>query len=114
MLVSSGIKLWKLTLWLIFFINPFVDAITGYLVLSGKITQGGLGSPSQLFRLFLSALMLIQIRRHAHLTYVLLFIFYLVALELFNFLFHSDISGLSIGITYSYKTAFGLLMYYII
>lgn len=114
MFVSPSLKLWKLTLWLIFFINPFVDAITGYLVLSGKIAQGGLGSPSQLFRLFLSVLMLIQIRRSSHLVYVLLFVLYLVALELFNFLFHEDVWGLSVGVTYSYKTAFGLLMYYAI
>lgn len=114
MFVFSKTEVWKLTLWLIFFINPLVDAITGYLVLSGTIAQGGLGSPSQLFRLFLSVLMLIQIRQPTHLIYVLLFIFYLVALELFNFLFHGDVSGLSVGITYSYKTAFGLLMYYVI
>lgn len=114
MLISSKIEIWKLTLWLIFFINPFIDAVTGYLVLSGKIAQGGLGSPSQLLRLFLSALMLVQIYRRKHLMSVLLFIVYLISLEVFNFLFYQDASGLSVGITYSYKTAFGLLMYYVL
>lgn len=106
--------LWLLTLWLIFFINPFVDAITGYIVMSDSSEVGGIGSPSQMFRLLLSGLMLVQIHNSRHLIFILLFVFYLIVLELFNFIFHTDLMGLAIGITYSYKLAFGILMYFVI
>ena len=91
--------LWLLTLWLIFFINPFVDAITGYIVMSDSSEVGGIGSPSQMFRLLLSGLMLVQIHNSRYLIFILLFVFYLVVLELFNFIFHTDLMGLAIGIT---------------
>lgn len=113
-LPSGKIKLWDLTICLIFFINPFVDAITGFIVLSDESAVGGLGSPSQLFRLLLSVLMIIQIRKRSHLMTVLLFIIYLICLELFNFAFHADPTGLIVGVTYSYKTVFGLLMYFML
>lgn len=110
----NKIALWQLTIWLIFFINPFIDAITGFIVLSDEQAVGGLGSPSQLFRLGLSVLMMVQIHNRSHILSVLLFIIYLICLELFNFIFHNDIGGLAVGITYSYKTAFGLLMYFVL
>ena len=106
--------LWWMTVGLIFFVNPFVDALTGLIVLSDESEVGGLGSPSQLFRLLLSVVMLFQIKRRGHLVATLLFIIYLICLELFNFLFHNDVAGLLVGITYSYKTAFGLLMYFVL
>lgn len=112
--LRTRIPLWELTLWLIFLVNPFIDAITGYLVLSGATDVGGLGSPSQLFRLLLSVVMIVQIRRKSQLTAVVAFILYLICLECFNFSFHGDPFGLATGVTYSYKMAFGLLMYFVI
>lgn len=99
-------------LFLFFYVNPFIDAITGYLVLSGIVAQGGLGSPSQLFRFIISIVLLLSLKDRKHLFFIYSFIIYIIAVELLNFLFHLDQDGFIVSLAYSYKLVFGFLLYF--
>lgn len=95
---------------LIFLINPIVDAITGYLTLYGKLAVQGIGSPSQLFRFVLIFLLLKELRGKS-IKIVILLSIYIIGLEIFNFLYHQNISGLFVGITYVSKIIFATCLF---
>lgn len=50
------------TLFLIFLLNPFADALTGYIVGKGIMSENAAFSPSQIFRLFLTVILFVQLK----------------------------------------------------
>lgn len=107
----ATISIPSLTLWLIFIVSPYVDAITGYLVNSGMLTAGGIGSPSQLFRFMLTAFMLIQIRQVKHWKILLFMLLWIMGVEALNLINHTTLSWLILGAVYAYKLVFGVIAY---
>lgn len=107
-----SIRLSELSLWLIFLINPFVDALTGYMVNSGILEEGGFGTPSQLYRFLTTLVILVQIRNKKSWLYIACFVYYFLSVELFSFSLHTNVSFLVIGIVYAYKMLFGLILYF--
>lgn len=103
-----------LTLFLIFLLNPFADALTGYLVGTGLMSENAAFSPSQIFRLFLTVILFVQLGHSKDFYFFLVTVFYLLIIELVSFLFHQYPPGLLTGIISSYKLSFCLLLYLII
>lgn len=110
------VKLRKSTiaLFLIFYLNPFFDALTGYFVGNGLMSENALFSPSQLFRLFLTVFLLLFLIKEKRIQLFVYPLFYLIILELFAFLFHMYPKGLMSGLVSSYKLSFCILLYLLI
>ncbi len=107
-----SISLSKSYLILLFYIAPFVDAISGYLILSGIIPEGGVGSPSQVFRLLLLLLMtIISMREKQFFRIIVFLIAYLVLIEFSFFMFHLSIYGYIIGLIYGNKLVYLTLVF---
>ena len=106
------ISIYKIYLILIFYIAPFIDAFSGYLILSGIISEGGVGSPSQLFRLFLIFISIYIISKNKRLFYFSLFsIFYCILLEYIVFQLHLSFFGFIVGFVYDSKILYLLLIF---
>lgn len=91
----------------IFYLAPFIDAFSGYLVLNGIILEGSAGSPSQVFRLLVAVLMLFFLINNNALSYpIVFFVLYIIIVEIFFFVFHQDILGLVIGFIYGSKIVY--------
>ena len=103
-----------LTIGLIFFVNPFVDALTGFLVLGGRMSEGALGTPSQIFRMILSIIMLFQLKSTRQLYFYLCIVLSLIIIENFAFIHHLQPMGFVSGCISSYKISFSFLFYFIL
>lgn len=101
------------TLWLLFILMPFVDAATGYLINKEILAAGSVGSPSQLFRFILTALLIIQIRKPLYLYVCMIMIVWIMIVESINLSLHSRLEWFLIGGVYSYKLVFGLIVYFV-
>jgi len=102
----------KTYLILLFYISPFIDALSGYLILSKILPEGGVGSPSQLFRLFLiilSILILLKNKKYFHISMIL--IVYIIFMEFVFFYIHGNVFGYIIGLVYGSKLIYLLLIY---
>ena len=106
------ISISKTYLILLFYIAPFIDALSGYLVLSKIIMEGGAGSPSQLFRLLimLIALILLLEDKKKFLT-IVLFVGYVITIEFSFFMIHQNLYGYIIGLVYGNKLVYLLLIF---
>ena len=102
------------TLFLIFLLNPFADALTGYLVGKGMMSENAAFSPSQIFRLFLTMILFVQLKYKQKFYFFLVTVFYLLIIEIVSFLLHQYPPGLLNGIISSYKLSFCLLFYLVI
>ena len=99
------------TLISIFYISPFFDAITGFLIGKGVFSTNSPFSPSQLFRFTITLVMLCQLSgKQLIISSVILL--GLIAVELFAFINYTYIGGLLSGIIASYKITFILILYY--
>lgn len=112
-LVPTRINMAFLTLWAIFILMPFIDALTGYMINRDILTIGSVGSPSQLFRLLLTALLVVQIRKPLHIYISAIMIIWIMMVELINLPIHNRLDWILIGVVYSYKLAFGLIIYFV-
>lgn len=101
------------TLWFLFILMPFVDAATGYLINKEFLAAGSVGSPSQLFRFILTALLIIQIRKPVHLYVCMVMILWIMIVESINLPLHTRLDWFLIGGVYSYKLVFGLIVYFV-
>lgn len=101
------------TLWVIFVMMPFVDALTGYMINKNLLTIGSVGSPSQLFRFLLTLLLILQIRKPIYIYMSVIMIAWILAVECMNLSFHNRLDWLVVGAVYSYKLSFGLIVYFV-
>ena len=109
----------KLNATILFFycltiLGPFVDAFTGYLVLGRILEEGGIYSPSQLFRLLLLLVLFITlIKKQKGIPILVSIFFYAVMLEFTSFCFHNSGKGFALGIIYSTKIVYTLGIYFL-
>jgi len=97
---------------LLFYIAPFLDAISGYLVLSETITEGGAGSPSQIFRLIVLVISFKMILKDKIFFNIAIFLItYIVIIESFFFIVHNNLFGYILGLVYGSKLFYLVLIY---
>lgn len=104
----------KGTMFLIFIVSPFVDAITGYMINTGLVSIGSIGSASQLFRFILTFCLLCQIKKKSHFYTTLTIILWITIIELINLLLHNRLDWFILGLIYSFKLSFGFIIYFVI
>lgn len=99
-------------LTLLFYVSPFVDAISGYLILSGVISEGGAGSPSQLFRLIIMIISLYLISNNKKYFYsVSIISLYIFMLESISFQLHQNLVGYIVGLVYASKIVYLIIVF---
>lgn len=105
----GGEHLWYVAA--MFYLLPFADAATGYMVLSGASAEGAAGSISQLLRgaLLLPALLLVRGRG---LLLVVAVMAWLLALELAVLLLHQQPPWFVVGLVYDYKLVYLIVVYF--
>ena len=102
----------KIYFVLIFYISPFIDALSGYLILSEILPEGGAGSPSQLFRLTIISLSIFILLKNRKYFYIaMLSIFYIILIEFIFYNIHTSIFGYIIGLIYGSKLIYLLLLF---
>jgi hypothetical protein len=107
------LNLRKIFIILFFFAAPFIDALTGKLIFSNFLTEGSLFSPSQLFR-FILTVFSFYFLKSKELLFVLTVIFCFLLIELISLSFHQNFTGFLIGLVYSYKLVFILLVFLVL
>jgi hypothetical protein len=107
------INLRKIFIVLFFFAAPFVDALTGKLIFSKVISEGSLFSPSQLFR-FLLTVFSFYFLKSKELIFVLTVICCFLIIELISLSFHQNFTGFLLGLVYSYKLVFIVLVFLVL
>lgn len=95
-------------------LGPFVDAVTGYLVLGRILEEGGIYSPSQLFRLLLLLVLAVTlVKKQKGMPILVSIFFYALLLEFISFSFHNSGKGFALGIIYSTKIVYTLGVYFL-
>jgi O-antigen ligase like membrane protein len=96
--------------WCLFYVMPFADAATGYLVLSGNFAEAAAGSISQLLRaaLMIPALLLIKGRA---IYAAMLPIFYVLIFESVMLIRHQHLEWFVVGTVYGFKLAYLAVSY---
>lgn len=110
----SAINRYRITLILLFYATPFVDALTGLMINYNIIEIGSAGSPSQLLRFFITIVLFFQIRKLNHFFMVLLMILWVVVIESFSLILHTRLDWYIVGLVYSFKLTFGLILYVVL
>lgn len=106
------ISLPQIYIILLFYIAPFIDAASGYLILSEIIPEGGAGSPSQFFRLILLLIALRLTMLYEKFFYIVTFlIIYIIAVEFIFFMVHNSFYGYIIGLVYGSKLIYLMLTF---
>lgn len=107
------LNLRKFFIVLFFFAAPFIDALTGKLIFSGVLNEGSLFSPSQLFR-FLLTLFSFYLLKPKEILLVSAVISLFLIIELISLSLHLNFTGFLIGLVYSYKLGFILLVFLVL
>lgn len=107
---STSITNYKVLLVSLFIILPIADAINGFLVVKGVISEAGIASPSQLGRLFVSVLLvyLLTIKKLGVLP-AFLFLYFL-SVEVVSGLYHNNSYGFTYGVVSAYKLGYLILV----
>jgi hypothetical protein len=86
MVKQKNFKIILIFIYIILLVTPFIDTLTGFLILSGIMHEGSLGSPSQIIRLVILVLSLIlSIQNNIKLLQILLIGLYYISLR--NYIF---------------------------
>lgn len=111
-----GITLDEIILILIFYLSPFFDAITGFLVLNGIMSEGALATPSQLGKFLTVFLLFIQILKNGDKNTICITAFfsaYIIILEfIFCLYYKTPIYGLLYGFVQLYKVLYLILCFF--
>lgn len=105
------ISLFNFFIFFLFYLSPIIDSLSGFLILSHILQEGSAGTPSQLFRLLLILIMILLLKRKTYFYTALLFVLYITFIESFFALFHSGWYGYIIGLVYSSKIFYLLLIF---
>lgn len=114
-ILSKSISRTQAILDYIFVFSPIIDAFTGFLVLNGFITEGSLFSPSQIGKIILLLICLIQVykRNQKSFNLIILVCFYVFIIELISFIYYqTPFYGWSIGIVQLYKVIYLFSIYF--
>jgi hypothetical protein len=96
----------------IFLLIPLVDALNGYLLMTGGILQAGVFSPSQIARSIILMLLLgLYFRKNSSLG-ILLVIVWLLLVEVISAISHQNLYGLSYGVITVSKISFLIMLIY--
>jgi hypothetical protein len=108
-------KMHKVIFFLIFYISPFIDTITGYFLKIGIMSEAALFSPSQLFKFSLFGMSFIyyfsKCKRGEGYTYLLLFLLSLFYESLLGIIFSSKLTYVFIGYANILKIFYLLMLY---
>ena len=97
---------------ILFYLMPFVDFSTGFLVLGQYIEEGGLASPSQILRLATVLLIFYYNKRSKeYLIPIIALLSYFIFIEFYSYFFHLDIFGLAIGLVFCTKLIYIISIY---
>lgn len=111
-----GINMDELIILFIFYLSPFFDAMTGFLVLNGIMSEGGLATPSQLGKIFSVLLMLARVLHYGNrndICTITIFLGYIGILEFFAALFYrTPMYGLLYGFVQLYKVFYLMLCFF--
>ena len=99
--------------YLFFFVSPFVDALTGFMLFNGIISEGSLFSPSQLFRLILT-IFAFYFLKFSEALFVMSIIILFLILELSSFWLHHNFTGFLLSMVYAYKLVFIILVFFVL
>jgi len=104
---------YKLFLYSLFYFTPIVDALNGCMIFNHLLSEGGVFSPTQFFRFYLTVFSLLFLNKK-QLFIFLFFVFYIFLLEYISFLSHGNAVGMITGFIYSYKLIYILAIFYAI
>lgn len=115
-MIDYKLPVLKSFLFLLFIIGPFVDTLNGYLISTNVIAEGGIFSPSQLFRLTTLTLSIIILGywKFDNFRTILFVLFTILIIEFISFFQHENFIGLLLGIIYSSKVLNLFIMYFIL
>ncbi|MDF2181410.1 O-antigen ligase family protein [Neptuniibacter sp. CAU 1671] len=94
----------------VFIFLPFADMVTGWLVLSSSLTEGGFGSPSQIFRAILLPLLFFRLAVGVRPVWAILPIF-LLFIETVHVFFHQSLLAYSYGIIFFSRIIYLCMLY---
>lgn len=103
---NDKLTLSKLLLICVFIMLPLFDAINGYLVVNGVLSEAGIASPSQLGRLLVSILLLYLVFEKKLGVVPILLLCYLLIIEVVSGLIHQTPYGFTYGIVSAYKIGY--------
>ncbi len=96
----------------LFYFSPFMDALSGYIILSGSLDAGSAGSVSQIFRFVILLLSLFIVLKDNKFFYIVILTFvYIVIFESFITFFHQSSYGYIIGLIYGSKILYLMLIF---
>ncbi|MFT5672780.1 MAG: hypothetical protein ACI9JT_001417 [Polaribacter sp.] len=98
-------------LFSLFYLSPFVDASNGFLIFNDLLAEGSLFSPGQLFRFFMTVFTFLFLKRSDLFIILILSTFFLF-IEFVSFNFHFNLSGFILGLVYSYKVVYAILVFF--
>lgn len=90
---------------------PIADALNGYFIFNHLIGTGGIGSPSQLFRITATFFMAYYLFNRKCMAIILALVSYALLLEYTSFVRSGNLSGFIIGLLYSYKILYAVLFF---
>jgi len=100
-------------LWILFYILPFVDELSGYLMLSGIIAENSLASPAQIFRGITFLIEITIIFRYFRTSLPILAIWlWLITLEVVGYILNGTPYGFGFGLVYLNKISFCFATYF--
>jgi hypothetical protein len=107
------INKYKLFLYSLFYFTPMVDALNGYMIFNHILLEGGIFSPTQFFRFYLTIFSLLFLTKK-QLFIFLFFVFYIFLIEYISFLLHGNAIGVITGFIYGYKLIYIMVIFYAI
>jgi len=107
----EGISIYSVFLFLLFYASPFIDSFTGFLIYSDVIPVGGGNiSPSVVLRLILFLMGFIFITK-PQFRIIFSVALLIVIFEFIGFFaVHHQLAGFFVGINYSFKTVYAIML----
>jgi hypothetical protein len=108
----------KIIIFLLFYVTPFIDSITGYFLKIGIMSEAALFSPSQLFKFFLFGIFFIyyfsECKRDEGYLYLLLILLSFFYESLLGILFRLKLTYVFIGYANILKIFYLIMLYLIL
>lgn len=100
----TKVSLKKIIIIYVLIILPIFDMVNGYFVVSGILSAGGFGSPSQIGRFFALIIFIIYIAREKiNVYWLVIFLLCIISFEIHGTFYYQSFLGLISGITSAYK-----------
>ncbi len=103
---SPRVRVASLTLGWLFLVLPVFDALSGFLIAGGVLSEGGVASPSQMGRLLAILLIVASMLLARMDAKILLLGLYPIAVELVMAAFHQSMQALLVGLVQAYKLSY--------